>query len=41
MKVLHVLDHSLPYLSGYSIRSKYIIEFQKRVGISPNGNYLT
>lgn len=35
MKVLHVLDHSLPYISGYSIRSNYIVEFQKKKGITP------
>ncbi|MDI6793100.1 MAG: glycosyltransferase, exosortase A system-associated [bacterium] len=36
MKILHVLNHSLPhYLTGYSIRSKYIVEFQKKLGLSP------
>lgn len=35
MKVLHVLDHSLPYSSGYSFRSDYIIRAQKRLGLSP------
>jgi glycogen synthase len=35
MKVLHVLDHSLPYFSGYSFRSDYIIRAQKRLGINP------
>ncbi len=35
MKVLHVLDHSLPYFSGYSFRSDYIIRAQKRSGIEP------
>jgi len=35
MKVLHVLHHSLPYLDGYSIRSKYIIEFQRKLGLMP------
>jgi PEP-CTERM/exosortase A-associated glycosyltransferase len=35
MKVLHVLDHSLPYLSGYSFRSDYIIRAQKRLGLRP------
>ncbi len=33
MKIFHVLDRSVPDLSGYSIRSKYIIEFQKRMGM--------
>jgi PEP-CTERM/exosortase A-associated glycosyltransferase len=34
-KVLHVLDHSLPYFSGYSFRSDYIIRAQKRLGLHP------
>ncbi|HEX30735.1 TPA: glycosyltransferase, partial [Candidatus Poribacteria bacterium] len=33
MKVLHILDHSIPILSGYSIRSKYILEGQRKQGI--------
>jgi PEP-CTERM/exosortase A-associated glycosyltransferase len=35
MKVLHVLDHSLPYFSGYSFRSDYIIRAQRRLGWRP------
>jgi glycogen(starch) synthase len=35
MKVLHVLDHSLPYFSGYSFRSDYIIRMQKSLGLEP------
>lgn len=35
MKILHVLHHSIPYLDGYSIRSKYIVEFQRRLGLRP------
>jgi glycogen(starch) synthase len=35
MKVLHVLDHSLPYFSGYSFRSDYIIRAQKSLGLNP------
>lgn len=35
MKVLHVLDHSLPYFSGYSFRSDYIIRAQRRLGLHP------
>src|SRR5262245_66693575 len=35
MKVLHILDHSLPYLSGYSYRSQYIIRHQRRLGLDP------
>src|SRR5262245_40503750 len=34
-KVLHVLDHSLPYFSGYSFRSDYIISAQRRLGLRP------
>ncbi|MEK7829546.1 MAG: TIGR04063 family PEP-CTERM/XrtA system glycosyltransferase [Acidobacteriota bacterium] len=33
MKVLHVLDHSLPYFSGYSFRSHYILRAQRRLGL--------
>ena len=33
MRVLHVLHHSLPQLSGYSIRTNYILKYQKRLGI--------
>ncbi|MFH1563681.1 MAG: TIGR04063 family PEP-CTERM/XrtA system glycosyltransferase [Nitrospirota bacterium] len=36
MKILHVLDHSLPYISGYSIRSNYIVECEKKIGITPS-----
>lgn len=35
MKVLHVLQMSIPNLSGYAIRSKYIVESQKTIGIEP------
>jgi PEP-CTERM/exosortase A-associated glycosyltransferase len=35
MKVLHVLDHSLPYLSAYSFRSLYLISQQRQMGITP------
>src|SRR5437879_2510426 len=35
MKVLHVLDHSLPIFSGYSFRSANIVRFQKAMGIDP------
>ncbi len=34
-RILHVLDRSIPNLSGYSIRSKYIVEFQARMGLKP------
>jgi glycogen synthase len=33
MKVLHVLDHSLPLQSGYAFRSASILEAQRRLGI--------
>ncbi len=35
MKVLHVLNHSVPWNDGYAIRSKHIVDFQKKIGISP------
>ena len=35
MKVLHVLDHSLPLGSGYSYRSRSIVAAQKRLGLEP------
>jgi PEP-CTERM/exosortase A-associated glycosyltransferase len=36
MKVLHVLNDSVPLTSGYSTRSKNIITFQKELGIIPS-----
>jgi len=33
--VLHVLDHSLPVMSGYSTRSRNIVVFQKAAGLRP------
>lgn len=33
--VLHVLDHSLPVMSGYSTRSRNIVVFQKTAGLRP------
>lgn len=36
MKILHILDHSIPYINGYTSRSKYIIEFQKKIGFDPS-----
>ncbi len=33
MRVLHLLHTSLPYLCGYSIRSDYILRFQREHGI--------
>jgi PEP-CTERM/exosortase A-associated glycosyltransferase len=35
IRVLHVLDHSLPIASGYSYRSRSIVTFQKRLGLEP------
>jgi PEP-CTERM/exosortase A-associated glycosyltransferase len=35
VKILHVLDHSLPIGSGYSYRSRSIVAFQKRLGLEP------
>lgn len=34
MRILHVLDHSLPETSGYSLRSHNIIQEQRRLGWS-------
>ena len=35
MTVLHVLDHSLPVMSGYSTRSRNIVVFQQAAGLRP------
>lgn len=35
LKVLHVLDHSLPNRSGYAMRSSAIVKFQRLSGINP------
>lgn len=35
MKVLHILDSYLPQYSGYAFRSKYILNYQKKMGITP------
>lgn len=32
MKILHVLDHSIPLHSGYSFRTRAILEEQRRIG---------
>jgi PEP-CTERM/exosortase A-associated glycosyltransferase len=34
-RVLHVLDHSQPHRSGYALRSKSILEFQRALGFEP------
>jgi len=35
MKVLHVLDHSVPLFSGYSFRSLSIVRAQRAMGLQP------
>lgn len=35
MKILHILDHSVPDYDGYSLRSQYIIQGQREMGICP------
>ncbi|MBP7507596.1 MAG: glycosyltransferase, exosortase A system-associated [Prolixibacteraceae bacterium] len=35
MNVLHILDHFSPINTGYTFRSKYIIQIQKKLGIDP------
>lgn len=35
MKILHVLETSIPDLVGYTIRAKYIVENQKKHGMDP------
>ncbi len=35
MNVLHLLDHSLPLHSGYSFRSRNLLEAQQRMGLCP------
>jgi PEP-CTERM/exosortase A-associated glycosyltransferase len=35
MRILHILDHSLPYFSGYSFRSDSILRAQRRLGLHP------
>jgi PEP-CTERM/exosortase A-associated glycosyltransferase len=35
MKVLHVLDHSRPVMSGYSTRSGNIVDCQRALGLEP------
>ena len=37
LKILHVLDHSLPLHSGYTFRSQSILEEQRRRGWAPLG----
>ena len=35
MTVLHILDHSVPLFSGYSFRSRSIVESQRALGLRP------
>jgi PEP-CTERM/exosortase A-associated glycosyltransferase len=35
MKVLHVLETSIPHTVGYTVRARAIIEHQRRVGLDP------
>src|SRR5258705_6690445 len=35
MRVLHVLDHSVPLFSGYTFRSRSIIHAQRALGLTP------
>src|SRR5215216_6792603 len=35
VKVLHILGSSIPQVAGYTIRSKYIVECQKAMGMDP------
>lgn len=35
LRVVHVLDHSLPVVSGYSIRSHYTLRAQRAAGMQP------
>lgn len=35
IRALHILDHSLPVLSGYSTRSHHALRAQRNVGVSP------
>ena len=37
MKVLHILDHTRPIISGYSFRTHYILKWQKKLGAEPIG----
>jgi glycogen(starch) synthase len=35
MKVLHVLETSLPHTVGYTVRARYIVDYQRRQGLEP------
>jgi PEP-CTERM/exosortase A-associated glycosyltransferase len=36
LRVLHVMDHSWPVLSGYAIRSRNLVAAQRRLGFAPS-----
>ena len=40
MRILHVLHNSVPLLCGYSIRSGYIVNLQRAMGLHPSGRQL-
>jgi glycogen(starch) synthase len=35
MKVLHVLETSVPQLAGYTVRGRFIVNHQRRLGLDP------
>src|SRR5258706_16209613 len=35
VKILHILDHSVPLFSGYTFRSRSIIHAQRALGLNP------
>jgi len=35
MKILHVLNHSVPHTDGYCVRSANIVQYQKKLGWDP------
>ncbi|MCC6124165.1 MAG: glycosyltransferase, exosortase A system-associated [Pirellulales bacterium] len=35
MKILHILNHSIPHTDGYAIRSANIVHFQLEMGLQP------
>lgn len=35
MKVLHVLETSIPHTVGYTVRARTIVDYQRRIGLDP------
>ena len=35
MKILHILETSIPDMAGYTIRARAIVEQQRRLGLDP------